>query len=335
MHFLISNSYYICAVFICIIMELVIGYIGFIIAAYSVIANDVIQTLGTFISSNVKVKWWWLWLFAIGILSMTLFYGWYVNDGDVSYGRLDNIPLPERMEWWYLLAPIALLVITRFGVPVSTTFMILSVFSSGLIIEKMILKSVYGYAISFVFAMVVYVVISKQVESNFSLDKLNKHKKKHYWLVAQWFSTGFLWSQWLIQDFANIFVFLPRRLSIEQLLLSLACILLIMAYIFRKRGGKIQEIVNQKSNTKNIRSATIIDLIYGIFLFVFGNLNSIPMSTTWVFIGILAGRELAITYLLNKKKIKYTYIIIAKDFGKVNIGLAVSVAIAFLIQYLK
>jgi RNase H-fold protein (predicted Holliday junction resolvase) len=30
-----------------------------------------------------------------------------------------------------------------------------------------------------------------------------------------------------------------------------------------------------------------------------------------------------------------TYIIIAKDFGKVNIGLAVSVVIAFLIQYLK
>ena len=106
--------------------------------------------------------------------------------------------------------------------------------------------------------------------------------------------------------------------------------------LFRsKRGGKIQEIVNQKANTKNIRSATIIDLIYGVFLFVFGNLNSIPMSTTWVFIGILAGRELAITYFLNKKKIKYTYIIIAKDLGKVNIGLMVSVAIAFLIQYLK
>tara|TARA_R110000751_G_scaffold142677_1_gene246056 strand:- start:162 stop:776 length:615 start_codon:yes stop_codon:yes gene_type:complete len=204
-----------------------------------------------------------------------------------------------------------------------------------MIIEKMILKSVYGYAISFVFAIVVYIFISGKLESKFSLDKLDKHKKRHYWLIAQWFSTGFLWSQWLIQDFANIFVFLPRKLTIEQLLLSLTCIFLIMAYIFRKGGGKIQEIVNQKSNTKNIRSATIIDLIYGVFLFVFGNLNSIPMSTTWVFIGILAGRELGITYQLNKKKIKYTYIIIAKDFGKVNIGLAVSLVIAFLIQYIK
>jgi phosphate/sulfate permease len=316
-------------------MELVIGYIGFIISAYSVIANDVIQTLGTFISSNFKVKWWWLCFFAVTILGLTLFYGWYVNAGDVSYGRLANIPLPEKLEWWYLLAPISLLIITRFGVPVSTTFMILSLFSTGQIIEKMILKSVYGYALSFAFAIIVYVVISKKLESEQSLDKLDKQKKKHYWLVAQWFSTGFLWSQWLIQDFANIFVFLPRKLSLEQLLISLAVIILIMAYIFRKRGGKIQEIVNQKANTKNIRSATIIDLIYGIFLFVFGNLNPIPMSTTWVFVGILAGRELAITYLLNKKKIKYTYIIIAKDLGKVNIGLVVSVVIAYLIDYLK
>lgn len=316
-------------------MEMAIAYLGFIISAYAVIANDVIQTLGTFMSSNFKVKWWWLWLFAIGILSVTLIYGWYINDGDVSYGRLNSIPLPEKLEWWYLLAPVTLLAITRFGIPVSTTFMILSVFSSSLIIEKMILKSVYGYALAFAFAILIYLVVSKKLESNRSLDRLDKQTKKHYWLIAQWFSTGFLWSQWLIQDFANIFVFMPRKLSGQDLLISLVIIFLIMAYIFRKRGGKIQEIVNQKANTKNIRSATIIDLIYGIFLFVFGNLNPIPMSTTWVFVGILAGRELAITYLLNKQKIKYTYIIIAKDFGKVNIGLIVSVLIAFLIQSLK
>lgn len=58
------------------------------------------------------------------------------------------------------------------------------------------------------------------------------------------------------------------------------------------------------------------------------------MSTTWVFIGILAGRELDVTYINKNKEIKYTYII-AKDFAKVNMGLAVSVMIALLIQYLK
>ena len=316
-------------------MNLVIGYLGFIISVYAVIANDVIQTLGTFIASNHKTKWYFLWLFAAGILTITLYYGWFSNYGDVTYGRLSNIPLPDKIHWWYLLAPITLLIITRFGIPVSTTFMILSVFSSSMVIEKMILKSVYGYALAFMFSIFIYFFISKKFESKVSLDKLDNHKRKHYWLVAQWFSTGFLWSQWLIQDFANIFVFLPRKLSGYELLFSLVLIFLVIAYIFKSKGGKIQEIVNLKANTRNIRSATIIDFIYGIFLFVFGNLNPIPMSTTWVFIGILAGRELAITYLLNKKDIKYTYIIIAKDLSKVNIGLIVSVVIAFFIQFLK
>ena len=308
---------------------------GFLITAYAVIANDVIQTLGTFIASNSKTKWWLQWAFASGILVITLCYGWSINGGDVSYGRLDNIPLPEHVPWWYLLAPLSLLVITRLGIPVSTTFMILSIFSTGQVIEKMIIKSILGYSLAFVSALLLYYFIAKRFESKASLRLMDKKKQKKYWLVAQWFSTGFLWSQWLIQDFANIFVFLPRNLEWQELAVALTIILLIMAYIFNKRGGKIQGIVNQKSNTKHIRSATIIDLCYGLLLYFLGTLSSVPMSTTWTFIGILAGREIAINYLLDKEKLKITYSLILKDFGKVNIGLMVSILIAYLIQYFK
>ncbi|MDC6352714.1 hypothetical protein PP178_14225 [Zeaxanthinibacter sp. PT1] len=315
-------------------MEQSIIYLGFLIAAYSVIANDVIQTLGTFLASNYKKKWWVLWSFASVILCATLLYGWYVNQGDVSYGRLDTIPLPEDMPWWYLLAPITLLVITRLGIPVSTTFMILSVFSSEVIIQKMILKSVVGYAIALVSALLIYLVIAKHFESDKALERMDK-KQKRYWIAAQWVSTAFLWSQWLIQDFANIFVFLPRQLSVSELLISLAVILAIMAYIFNSRGGKIQKIVNQKSNSRNIRSATLIDLFYGFLLYFYGNMNNIPMSTTWVFIGILAGREIAVHYLLNNKQMKKAYVLIGKDFAKVNIGLVVSILIAWIIQLIK
>jgi len=316
-------------------MDQYIIYLGFFIAAYAVIANDVIQTLGTFIASNSSVKWWLLWAFSGSILTLTLVYGWYMHDGDVSYGRLSAIPLPDFMPWWYLLAPISLLVITRFGIPASTTFMILSVFSSSQLIEKMILKSVLGYTLAFVVAFALYLLITKKFESPASIRLMDKKKQKPYWLVAQWFSTGFLWSQWLIQDFANIFVFLPRQLKMHELMLSLGLILVIMAYIFNVKGGKIQSIVNQKSNTQHIRSATIIDACYGLLLLFFTTLNTIPMSTTWAFIGILAGREIAISYILKKDKLNKTYRIIVKDFAKVNIGLFVSILIAYLIQFLK
>jgi phosphate/sulfate permease len=316
-------------------MEILILYTGFLLAAYAVIGNDVIQTLGTFITSNNKTHWSALWAFASVILTATLIYGWYFYNGDVSYQRLDKIPLPETIKWWYLIAPLTLLLITRFGIPVSTTFMILSIFSSQQVIEKMIIKSVYGYGLSFVSAFLLYILIAKRFESKKSIDKVNSTKQKRFWIIAQWFSTAFLWSQWLIQDFANIFVFMPRQLSLIELVGSLVIILTIMAYIFKSRGGKIQEIVNQKVNTRNIRSATIIDLCYGIILFLYGNINSIPMSTTWTFIGILAGREIAINYLLNTNKLKNSYKLIAKDFAKVNIGLAISIFIAYLIQLIK
>jgi hypothetical protein len=316
-------------------MDQLIVYSGFLIAAYAVIANDVIQTLGTFIASNSKVSWWYLWAFASSILIATILYGWFANGGDVSYGRLSEIPLPDPMPWWYLLAPASLLVITRYGIPVSTTFMILTVFSSGQLIEKMILKSVFGYSLAFVAAFVIYLLISKKFESKSSIRLMDKKKQKRYWLVAQWFSTGFLWSQWLIQDFANIFVFLPRQLGVFELFASLVVILSIMAYIFNAKGGKIQEIVSQKSNTQHIRSATIIDACYGVLLFFFTSISNIPMSTTWMFVGILGGREIAINYLLRKEELKNTYRLVVKDFARVNIGLIVSILIAYMIQFFK
>ena len=40
---------------------------GFLFAAYAAVANDSIQTLGTFIASNQDKKWWVLWIFIGGV----------------------------------------------------------------------------------------------------------------------------------------------------------------------------------------------------------------------------------------------------------------------------
>ena len=62
--------------------------IGFLLAAYSVVANDSVQTLGTFIASNSqKFKWYYLWMAASLVLLFTLWYGWSLNVGDISYGN--------------------------------------------------------------------------------------------------------------------------------------------------------------------------------------------------------------------------------------------------------
>ena len=305
--------------------------IGFFLAAYAVIANDSVQTLGTFMASNIKVfKWYWLWLAASLVLAGTMVYGWIAYDGDISFGRLDKIP-PIEIQWYHAAAPGVLVLLTRIGIPVSTTFLVLSTFASTIILEKMLLKSVMGYGVAAIVAYALWMIISRLMN-----EKYNMVKKDHrsYWRVAQWCATGFLWFSWLSHDMANIAVFLPRELPLWMLIGSILLLVFWLAIIFRSHGGKIQNIVLEKSGTRFMRSATIIDVIYAMILIYFKEMNSIPMSTTWVFVGLLTGRELAIaTTYRAQYKLGYVFPLIGKDFLKMMVGLGVSVGLVMAIHY--
>ncbi len=317
-------------------MELtqIVAILGFLFAAYSVVGNDVIQTLGTFLTSNSERKWYILWLFAGSILAFVMIYGWVVNGGDMAYGRLEKFDYPENLQWWYLLPPVVLIIITRLGIPVSTTFLVLSIFGSGTVMGQVILKSVIGYLVAFVAAVIIYLIITRTIEKRFIDSEEHKDDYRNLWIAAQWLSTGFLWSQWLIQDLANIFVFLPRDLNVTQMLLSLGAILALLAYIFYVRGGAIQGIVKSKTNTSDIRSATIVDFIFAIILLIFKEISNLPMSTTWVFIGLLSGREYAISFILKEPRLSIVNRMSLMDLGKTLTGLIISIALVFLIRYL-
>jgi len=311
----------------------IVMYLGFVLASYSVVGNDTIQTLGTFLSSNERKKWWVLWAFAGSILTFTLLFGYFNYGGDVSYGRLEKYPLPTPLAWYFILPPIILLFLTRTGIPVSTSFLILTFFNPENL-RDMITKSLWGYIVAFLAAVALYLIISKLLERKF-IENPATRREGEIWTVLQWVSTGFLWSQWLIQDFANIYVYLPRPLNPWQLALSLMVMLALLAYIIASKGGSIQNIVKSKTNTVDIRSATIIDFSYGIILFFFKELNNIPMSTTWVFIGILAGREIAINFMLRKNESRRRmFRNLGMDLVKVVIGLVVSIILVYVVKYL-
>ena len=306
---------------------------GFLLAAYSVVANDSIQTLGTFLSSNAHRPWWALWIFASGILCAVLAYGWFVHDGDVSYGRLTNFPVPEGgISWVHVIPPLALLFLTRVGVPVSTTFLVLTVFTISNL-QAMLTKSLLGYLVAFVVAIVVFRLVFKRATEYF--HRTRGEAIPRYWVVLQWSSTAFLWSQWLIQDLANIFVYLPRQLSFSWLAFGVLVLIAMQGYIFYTFGGVIQKIVLSKTDTTDIRAATIIDFIYGLVLLVFKEVSNIPMSTTWVFLGLLAGREFALSMYLADTGFKRTLRNVSMDALKALSGLIVSVILALGLPYLN
>jgi hypothetical protein len=311
-------------------------WFGFALAAYSAIANDSIQTIGTFIVSNQKTKWYWLWLFIGLIWVVTITYSWFVFEGDVSFQLLSTPGLekaPESFVFLQLAAPIVLLIMTRMRWPVSTTFLLLNVFTykAGTIVSVMS-KSFYGYVLAFALAIFVWFILERFVK-NFL-----KGEAKPYWMVLQWITSGTLWAIWIMQDAANIAVFLPRQLNVGEFVVYTGVVFFGLGMIFFLKGDKIQDIINEKTNVTDVRAATMVDLVYAVILFYFKMYNNVPMSTTWVFIGLLAGREFAIAWGKHGKAkskgawLERAFRLAKKDVWKALAGLVVSLILAMVIN---
>ncbi len=309
-------------------------WVGFGFAAYAAVANDSIQTLGTFLASNKKRPWYVLWGFAAGIFLLTMTYSWMNYGGDVSYGRLaskgfDSAPM--AFTGMQVAAPIILVVLTRLKMPVSTTLLLLTSFASEMsAVSKVIVKSLSGYVLAFVLAFALWFALQKVFAKWFE-------KPMHRgWIGFQWITTGVLWSVWLQQDAANIAVYLPRSLSGLEFIAFAGTVVVGLGWIFKNGGEKIQEVVEEKNNVTDIRAATIIDLLYAIILFYFKIHSKIPMSTTWVFLGLLAGRELAISIQskggFGVRTPGQAVQMLTKDAGMATIGLVISLIVAYLVN---
>ncbi|MEC8379074.1 MAG: hypothetical protein VXZ96_02055 [Myxococcota bacterium] len=306
-------------------------WIGFLFAAYAAIANDSIQTIGTFIASNRHRPWWHQWLFIGGIFLATVTYSWMNYNGDVSFQRLAAKGFetaPSSFHYLQIIAPLFLILLTRLKMPVSTTFLLLSSFAaSSTSIMKVMGKSFMGYGLAFGIAIAVWLSLSHAFERWFT------GKAAPQWRIFQWITTGVLWSVWIMQDAANIAVYLPRQLSVVEFLAFAGTIFVALGFLFRMGGERVQEIVDEKSHVVDVRAATIIDLIYALILFYFKMYSKLPMSTTWVFLGLLGGRELAMALKgTSKYGIWPAVKIMCRDTGAALIGLVLSLLIAMVVN---
>ena len=269
-------------------------WLGFLFAAYAAVANDSIQSLGTFIESNKKKKWWTLWLYVGVIFLVTVTFSWIYFDGDVTFQRL----LKPNGETDYD--------------------------SGG--ITSVVFKSMSGYAMAFILSFIVWY---------FSYNIIKKYFKsrKHHpiWTIIQWTVSGSLWAVWVMQDGANIAVFLPRQQSLTEFIIFASTIFLGLGFLFYLRGDKIQKVVSEKVRISDVRAATLIDFTYVLLLIYKLFISTVPLSTTWVFLGIIGGREIAVSIARNKRgnshKVK-SLRMIGKDVGSAFAGLIISVGLA-------
>jgi phosphate/sulfate permease len=260
------------------------------------------------------------------IFVVTVAVSWLLFDGDVTYARLSTKGFeaaPTQFSFLQIAAPIFLLVLTRMKMPVSTTFLLLSSFTTSThAIVDVLEKSFLGYIIAFFTAVATWYLLSGFIK------RMLKGKAHRAWDVAQWTTSGTLWSIWIMQDAANIAVYLPRQLNLYHFLAFTGFIFFGLSIIFYLKGDKIQEVVNEKTDVKDVRAATLIDLVYAVILIVFQWINTVPMSTTWVFIGLLGGRELVLKMQAVKKDLNITFRMISKDVFYAFLGLCISILIA-------
>ena len=300
---------------------------GFLFAAYAAIANDSIQTIGTFIASNQDKKWWVLWIFIGGIFFFTMLYSWLTLGGDVSHGRLTSKGFenaPTSFHFLQIAAPVFLLILTRLRMPVSTTFILLTSFAATpTAVGGVLAKSMSGYILSFLIGLFFFLAVAKASKKYFT------GQAKFGWTIAQWITSGTLWSVWLMQDAANIAVYLPRSLNTGEFIGFTSVVVVGLGLLLFYKGGRIQKIVTEKSVVTDVRFATLIDLIYCVILFYFKLHSKVPMSTTWVFIGLLAGRELGMSIMkTGNNNILKALKLGVKDMSYALMGLIISIAIA-------
>jgi hypothetical protein len=305
---------------------------AFLLAAAAVVGNDSLQTLGTFLSSNRgRTPPAAQMAFLVGLLVAVLGLGWWLNGGDPAWGRLERFPLPAAIGWIDLLPPLAVLLLTRWGAPVSTSVLLLTAITPANL-GPVLLRSLAGYGLAFSAALLLYGALLWLLERPAAEADPGPGP---LWLALQWLSTAWLWSQWLVHDLANIYVLLPRRLDLLQLGLSAAVLGSGLCALVAGGGGPIQEVVRGKTNSADLRSATLIDLLFGTLLLALARFSPTPLSTTWVFLGLLAGRELGLLLRLRHRPAAAVGQLLGRDLAKAALALALSLAVALLIQPFK
>lgn len=141
----------------------------------------------------------------------------------------------------------------------------------------------------------------------------------------------------MIQDLANVYVYLPRQLAAPQMGLSLAALCGAVCLLLATGGGPIQQRLASKSHVDAPRAATLIATLYALILTGFSAMSRGPLSTTWVFLGLLAGREMALQLSLRERSVAAVAVagVLGGDIARAALGLAVSVAVALLVPALR
>ncbi len=299
---------------------------------YNVMVNNFIQTLGTFNVSNKYAKKWKIFLYLASIFIAYFVYTWLKYDGNIRKGSLRHIEYKDSFGYSLLLLPILVALFNYFGIPVSIAFLSIPLFISGEIVKAMIAKAFLNYflafAISFIFWNILYVEFKK------ILKKKDNHK---FWMIVEYISIGILWCCWLNTCVSSFMVFLPPKLDLKHLLLLLVIGTIIISIITILRSNdKMEQIIEEKTDVNNIMFSVLFNVLHSVVLVVLKLNSEVPIATSWIFTGLLDGRELGIvtkkSNSFSDQKYKLCLKKIVRDLCFNTIGIIISLLFVRIIK---
>lgn len=302
------------------------------IILYNVIKNSFIQMLGTFISSNKKMNRLNLFLYLALVFVLNIAVAWKTRGGEIHRGLLDEVAYQKSLSPYVLLVPVLLNLFTTFSIPISATFLTIPLFSHENSIISNLTRAFSGYFIAFCTSFGLWTVIYGKYKKF-----LKNGENYNLWRATQYLSVGMLWYAWLSTSMSSCLVFLPRVFDRRSLWLFLMVGVLLLAIILCDGiNRKMEEIVEEKSDTKNLRSSVIFNLAQSLLLLLFKFNGHVHVATSWLFLGMLDGRELAITNIKATPMSGYSYRLcmqkITRDLTRAIVGIMVSLTFSNLIR---
>ncbi len=297
------------------------GLLVSFLSTFSVIENSSFQMFGTFLTSNKNKSVFQIFFFIFAIFFITLAFEWFTNGGRLDFDRLININYSSNVDFKSILAPLLLFFLTYKKIPVSTTFVLLSGFATKHTIDSMLTKTAASYLISFIFGYYIWYRLDRLLGgkiSDFDYEKMNK------WKNVQIISNIFLIVFWIMSNNSNLVVSLPRIFSVQYFIIYVLFCAISIFYVVFSRGGKIQSIIDAKNGLDNPKTNSIINVAFSLIILMFQCINTTPVATTWSFVGLLSGREFALSMRSFNGVKKVTLIKILRDLSVLIYGLLIT-----------
>ncbi len=277
-------------------------WIGFGIVAPAAIANDAIQIFSAYFTAEKNLPWKWSAAIFSTVMGVVHIWGWVRDSGSVSFGLLDRIAMPERFTVWHMAAAVLLLLFTRYKAPVSNTMLILGAFGDERVFNDVFMKSSLGLVCGLITSIVIFGVIL-QLERRGIVARVPADAQR--WLRLLLSATCILFWGWLINDTAHFAVYLPRHLSGPEVCAFLAICVAVISVLCWKRLFNIRSIVGETYGMDDsqpiarlARSTALLMVSLAFVLFVLHDYMHVPLSSSFVFIGVLAGRDLLVTFFV-------------------------------------